>query len=265
MGKVIGVISLKGGVGKTSSVICLGDALSKFGKKVLLIDGSLSGAGLGMSLDIFEPENTIHDVLNNKKNINDAIINFGNFDLIPAEFYSRENVNPLKLKDKIKNLKKKYDYILIDSSPILNEETLAVILASDQLIAVTTPDILTLETTIKAIKIAEQRGTPVSGIILNKVYNKKFELSLKKIQESSGVPVMAIIPHDVNFLEAVSEFQSYVSFKSNLEGSEEFKKLAATLIGEKYKPIKLKSFFRWLNPREQDINRLIFYESVFKD
>ena len=41
MGKIIGVLSLKGGVGKTSSVVALGDAMADFGKKVLLVDGNL--------------------------------------------------------------------------------------------------------------------------------------------------------------------------------------------------------------------------------
>jgi len=69
-------------------------------------------------------------------------------------------------------LKKRYDVILIDSSPSLNEETLAVILASDELLVVTTPDYPTLGMTMKSVKIARQRGTPISGLIINKVYKK---------------------------------------------------------------------------------------------
>jgi septum site-determining protein MinD len=264
-GEVIGIISLKGGVGKTSSVICLGDAISKFGKKVLLIDGNTSSSGLGIYLNIIDSKVTLNDVLNNKKDIEEAIINMDNFDIITSKFYTKDSVNSLKLKDKIKKLKKKYDYIIIDSAPSLNEETLAVMLASDKVIMITTPDLPTLGATIKSIKLAKQRGISINGIILNKVYRKKFELSLKDIQNSSGVPILAVIPHDVNFLKAVSQFRSYVSIKPSLEGSEEFKKIAATIMGEKYKSIKLKSFFRWLSPKEQDINRLIFYERVFKD
>ncbi|MBU2052817.1 MAG: AAA family ATPase, partial [Nanoarchaeota archaeon] len=40
--KTIGIISLKGGVGKTSIVVALGSAIADFGKSVLLIDGNLS-------------------------------------------------------------------------------------------------------------------------------------------------------------------------------------------------------------------------------
>jgi len=62
MGKAIGVISLKGGVGKTSIVVALGAALSELGKKVLLVDGNLSSPNLGLHLNIINPEKTIHDI-----------------------------------------------------------------------------------------------------------------------------------------------------------------------------------------------------------
>ena len=49
MCKVIGVVSLKGGVGKTSVVTSLGDTLSSFGKKVLLIDGNFNNTVVPVS------------------------------------------------------------------------------------------------------------------------------------------------------------------------------------------------------------------------
>ena len=73
MGKIIGVMSLKGGVGKTSVVVALGSAISDFGKKVLLIDGNLSSPTLGLHLNIINPKQTIHHVLNRAANTKDAI------------------------------------------------------------------------------------------------------------------------------------------------------------------------------------------------
>ncbi len=264
MGKVIGVLSLKGGVGKTSTVAALGAAIADFGKKVLLIDGNLSSPNLGLHLNVLNPEITLHHVLNRTANIKDAVYNLENFDMIPSSLSTNLNINPLKLKDKIKNIKRRYDFVVIDSSPSLGEETLAVILASDELFVITTPDYPTLSSTLKAVRLARQRGTPINGIVLNKVYNKDFELPLDYIEEMSEIPIMAVIPYDVNVLKALSNFTTSVIHKPKSEGSQEYKKLAASLIGEEYKPVKLKSLFRWVNPRKQDINRTIFYERVFK-
>ncbi len=263
MGKAIGILSLKGGVGKTSVVVALGDAFADFGKKVLLIDGDLSAPNLGLHLNIISPEVTLHDVLSRDKNLDDSIHKLERFDIIPASIFSKREVSALNLKNKVKTLKKKYDIILIDSPPSLSEESLATILASDELLVIATPDYPTLSATIKAIKRAKQRGTKINGLILNKVYNKRFELSIPDIEKTLEMPIMAVIPHDINILKALSHFTPSTSYKPKSAGSTEFKKLAATLVGEKYKPFRIKSIFR-ITPSRADINREIFYERVFK-
>ncbi|RLG14975.1 hypothetical protein DRN69_03650 [Candidatus Pacearchaeota archaeon] len=262
MGKTIGIISLKGGVGKTSVVGALGYALSDFDKKVLLIDGNLSAPNLGLHLNIINPKITLHNILNRSANARDAICKLDNFDIIPSSLSSNLRINPLKLKDRIKFLKRDYDIILMDSSPALNEETLAVMLASDRLLVVTTPDHPTLSTTIKSVKLAKKRGVPIDGLILNKVHDKNFEISVGEIERITDVPVMAIIPYDINALKAVSNLVPFTQYKSKSKGSIEYKKLAATLIGEKYNPFSFKNLFK--NPSRQEINREIYYERFFK-
>ena len=131
MGKTIGVLSIKGGVGKTSAVVALGDAISDFGKKVLLIDANFSSPNLGAHLKIIDPEKTLHDVLNRTARLKDAIQKSGNFDVLPSKIFNKKTISPLELKNKIKSLKNIYDIILIDSSPALNEESLAAMLDSD--------------------------------------------------------------------------------------------------------------------------------------
>lgn len=264
MGKTIGILSLKGGVGKTSAVLSLGSAIAEFGKRVLLIDGNFSAPNLGIHLNVIEPESTIHHVLNGDQNIEDAIVtleNF-NFDLIPASIVYHSQINPFKLKDKIKLLKDRYDVILIDSSPALNDETLSVMLASDEIFIVTTPDYPTLSMTLKAIKDAKKRGVRINGLILNKVYNKPFELSIGDIEKTSETPVMAVIPVDIDVAKSVSRFSSPFSYNPQSQGSREYRKLAGVIIGEKYQPNFFQRLFHFV-PRRQDVNRELFYERVF--
>lgn len=266
MGKVIGILSLKGGVGKTSAVLSLGSAIADLGRRVLLIDGNFSAPNLGISLNIIEPEVTIHHVLNSDQNIEDAIMPMDefNFDIIPASIFFRSKLNLFKLKDKIKLLKDRYDVILVDSSPALNEETLAVMLASDEIIIVTTPDYPTLTMTIKAIKDAKTRGMKIDGLILNKVYNKPFELTLDDIEKTAEVPILAVIPEDINVVKSVSKFTPAYAYNSKTNGSGEYRKLAEVIVGEKSKPTFFQKLLRVV-PKRQDVNREIFYESVFKD
>lgn len=263
MGVSIGVFSLKGGVGKTTAVVSLGSAIAGFGKKVLLVDGNVSSPNLGLHLEVVEPEISLQDVLEKKANPSQAVHELGNFDILPASIFKNSKANPLLMREKIKSLKKKYDYVIIDSSPSLDNETLGAMIASDEILVITTPDHPTLSTTLKALKLAKQRGTPISGIILNKVHNKNFEISPEHVETTLEIPIMAIIPYDINFLRALSNFIPSVEFKPNSEASDEYKKLAATLIGEKYKPVRFRNMIKWISPKKQDINREIFYERVF--
>jgi septum site-determining protein MinD len=263
MGVCIGIVSLKGGVGKTTAVVSLGSAIASFGKKVLLVDGNISSPNLGLHLEIVEPEVSLQDVLEKKANPSEAIHKLDNFDVLPASIFRDYRANLFSMKEKLRYLKRSYDYILIDSSPSLDNETLGAMIASDEILVVTTPDHPTLSTTLKSLKLAKQRGTPISGIILNKVHNRNFEIPINYIESTLEIPVMAVIPHDINFLKALSNFKPSVEFKPHSKASEEYRKLAATLIGEKYKPVRFRNIMGWVSPKRQDINREIFYERVF--
>jgi len=263
MGKIIGIMSLKGGVGKTSVVASLGSALAEFGKKVLLIDANFSAPNLGIHFNLIDPEVTLHDVMTRRANLKDAIYAVGELDVMPASMFNDDKIAPLRLKEKIKSLRKKYDVILIDSSPNIGDEGLATLFASDEVFFIVTPDHATLSNTIKTINRANQRSTVINGLILNKVHDKDFELTLEQIEDTTNVPIMAVIPYDLNVLEAQSNFVPSVKHKPKSKGSKEFKKLAGVLIGEKYKPSIWKRIFR-MGPKKEEINRELFYERLFE-
>jgi len=262
MGKIMGVLSLKGGVGKTSSVVALGDAIAGFGKKVLLVDGNISAPNLGLHLNLIDFPITLHHVLARKAHIKDSIYKVGKLDVVPSSIFSNLKLNPLELRDRIKPLRNRYDMIIIDSSPALNEETLAVMLASDELIIVTTPDVPSISTTIKAIRMAKKRDMQIAGLIINKAHDKDFELSIEDIEYASEVPVLAIIPYDINIQRSLSDTMPSTKHDPNSKASREYKKLAGVLIGEKYRPFTLRGFFK-LPPKREEINREIFYNRVF--
>lgn len=262
MAKVIGVLSLKGGVGKTSVVSSLGDALSDFGKKVLLVDANYSAPNLGLHFNIVDPNVTLHHVLSRKANVKDAIHTSDKLDILPSSIFQNIPINPFVLKDKLSQIRRKYDFILIDSAPAVNDDVLSVILASDSLMFVTTPDHPTLSNTMKSIKLAKERGAKIDGLILNKVHNKDFELSVEDIEKTIEVPILAVVPYDIEVLRSLSKFIPFTSHKPKAEGSIEYKKLAGIFTGQKYKTFSLKNIFR-ITPRIQDVNREMFYKRVF--
>ncbi|MFH1440092.1 MAG: AAA family ATPase [Candidatus Woesearchaeota archaeon] len=266
--KTIGVISIKGGVGKTTAVVNLAHVLkNNFNKKVLVVDANFSAPNLALYLGLKDYDFTLHDVLNDRVPAGDAIIKHKNgFDVIASSLVPKK-INPYDLKNKLEHLKEYYDIILLDSSPNLNEEILATMVASDELLVVTTPDHPTLKSTVNAVNVAQKKNTQITGIILNKVRNKRFEVNINDVELATSVPVLAVLPEDIKVLEALSKSITATAFSPNIDVSVEYKKLGGCIIGTKYIDDRLKTRFRALFNRDiqkQDINRSCMIEGLAK-
>ena len=235
-GKIFGVVALKGGVGKTTVCANLGTALAtEFDKKVLIIDANFSTTHLGLHVGIVNPEHSLHKIIEDEYSVFEGIYEHAlGFHIIPG-MLDLEGLDYHKLKEKIEPLKEYYDYIIVDSSPSLNQEMAATMSASDEVLVVSSPDYPTLSSTLHAIKIAKEQGTDIRGIILNKVRKKRFELNPKDISEASDVKVLASIPDEIKVQAALAKMIPIVSFSPTNEVSHIYKKLAAALAGEKYK------------------------------
>ena len=265
MGKTIGLISLKGGVGKTTLSAALAVTLANsFDKKVLLVDANYSAPNLGIHMDIISPKKTVHDVLNGSK-ISSAVHDKYGVDVVPGNFLYEKNINPLKLKNKLANFKRKYDFVILDASPSLNDEVYSTIIASDHLFVVSTADYPTLSCSMKAAKLAKDRGGNIEGIVLNKV-RKKYNVGIKEIQESTGIPVVARIKDDRIVDFALHERVPAPLFSKNSKFSKEVLKFASALIGEKEKRNWVSKMWG-RDVKTERVNREVmrenFYSSMF--
>jgi len=231
--KVFGVIALKGGVGKTTVVSNLGVSLARdYGKKVLIIDANFSTPHLGLHLGLLTPKYTLHHVLNDNHSIFESIYQHDlGFHIIPGKL-APFGTSPFSLKEKLEPLRDIYDVILSDSSPSLNDEMYATIAASDELLVVSSPDYPTLSSTIHAISVAKKKNAKIRGIIINKAYRKRFELSKKDIEGASDSKVLGIVPENFKVVSALSRMIPVVVNFPRQNVSIEFRKLAASLIGE---------------------------------
>ncbi len=265
--KIIGFISIKGGVGKTTTVANLGFILAnEFKKKVLVVDGNFSGPNLALHFGFTKPIHTLHDVLDGKVPLQKAIYEHSSgLHILPSSLLGT-NVNSSKFHQYIASLRGYYDLILIDSSPSLNQEMLATIMASDELFVLTTPDYVTLASTLHAIKVARQKRTYISGIILNKVRGKRFELGLEEVQDATKVPVVSVLYDDESVMRALARGKPVSSFYQKAGVSLEYKKLAAALIGERYLDKKWYSKLKGLFSKkltQDEINRAIVMVSHY--
>lgn len=224
--EVLAVSSIKGGVGKTTTVANLGAVLARTGKRVLVIDGNLSVPNLGIHFGYIDAGKTVHDVLARKAEAIEAVYEHsGELHVMPGAVNGRF-VNRWSFVRMIDELREDYDYILIDTSPSFVELSKA-IQVSAGIVFVATPDYPTISSTLQLIE--KVRGKiPIRGIILNMVKGKRFELSAKDIRDVGEMSVLGSVPYNVRVQKAMSEFSPlclnsrwnnvYRSYRGMLDG-----------------------------------------------
>lgn len=149
---VLAVINQKGGTGKTTTSHNLGVGLAMENKSVLMIDLDPQ-ANLTYSLGVNEPDLSLTDILYQDKSINEVIVQAGKVDLIPSDiglantelFLSQQQNREFILSDKLKEIEKEYDFIIIDCQTSLSVLTINALVASQWIL---TP----LQLTIFSIK-----------------------------------------------------------------------------------------------------------------
>ena len=243
MAKIISVISGKGGVGKTTTVSNLGAALVKRGKNVIVIDGNITTPNLSLHLGIPFYPITLHDVLKRKTPIEAAIYEHSSgMKIIPASLSADavKDIKIEKLEGALLNLLGRADVILIDSAAGLGREALTAMKIADEIIVVTNPDLPSVTDALRTIKLAEESGTKVSGVVINRVKGKKHELSISEIKSMLNVPVLTIVPEDSSVPKSIKKRKPVIHHKPNSRASTAFKKLAAKILGEPFKEKKKK-------------------------
>lgn len=209
MGKVICFSNNKGGVGKTTSLICVAEAFAKMNRRVLCVDLD-SQANLTGVLSKTPSENrvlSIRDFFLDKTCLSiepvaeriDLIpsdLNLGNFDIETAGMHDRVHL----LSDLLEDVRDDYDFVLIDCPPALSTITFNAFVASDYLVMVATPDDLSykgLKMTYKLYQevLTNKRFNPnlkIAGTIVTKYENNL--LSNTYLKKISNDPLLLFIP-----------------------------------------------------------------------
>lgn len=236
----IAVISAKGGVGKTTVTANVAASMVKdFGKKVLVIDGNITTPTLGIHLGILSQERTLDDVLHGKLKMQQAVyIHPCGLHIVPASLSpTTDYPDPEILKDRIREVKESYDVVMVDGAAGIGREVISAIRASDDILVVTNPDMASIVSAIKAIKIARSMNASIIGLVVNRMTKGRHEPRIQDIEELCETRVIATIPFDQSVLESVKTMTPVVLNKKPSRSSEALKSLAGYLVGEEYKPM----------------------------
>ncbi len=244
IGKVVTIMSPKGGAGKTMTTVNVALSLAQWGdaSRVVILDADLQFGDVCISLQV-DPRHTIVDVARDIDKLDEPLL-----DSLLARHTSGMRVlsAPLEpsLADEISTqvvvktigmLKRMFEYIIIDTAPFLDEPVLSILERSDIVLLVVDMDLPSVKNAKLALDTLRLIKFPFEKIrlVLNRV-NSKARLDIDEMERSLGLEVQAAISSDKLVPRAVNEGEPVVSLYARSRVARDLRSVARLVVDEDF-------------------------------
>lgn len=255
---IYSISNQKGGVGKTTTTICLGSALAEKNQKVLLVDLDPQAGlttSLGLNPDSFDT--TIYNTLIDpeKSPLKNIIkkTKHPTLDLIPANIdlagAEGELIGEIgwdrNLKEALFPILREYDFILIDCPPSLGVLTINALIAADKILIPVQTEYLALKG-LKHLneiiaKVKRKENTKLTAKILRTMHSIRTLHSQEVVEEVKKIfredVYDTVIKRSIKFADASLTGESIVSYAKNSDGAIAYKNLAREVLKDEKKTI----------------------------
>lgn len=252
MCKIIAVANQKGGVAKTTTVVNLGAALVKSGKRVLLVDNDPQ-ASLTICQGIDQPDElelTLVDLYDaaircsEDVDIRNCILHKDGIDFIPTDIGMCNSelsmINAMRREELLKRIlspiKSEYDYILIDCPPTLQLLNINSLTACDSVIIPVYLDFISIkgmELLLQSIAQTKRLLNPklqIEGMLITRYEKTKLSKATEEIiRDAYGSNVRIFetrIPKSVRASESLGEAQDILKYDPRGKVADAYIKLA---------------------------------------
>lgn len=216
MSKIISIHSFRGGTGKSNTTANLAALLALQGNRVGVVDTDVNSPGIHVifGMDENQMDHSLNDYLWGKCRIKETAHDVteklspdipGKVYMIPSSIKAGEIARILRegydvglLNDGFQDLIEEFelDFLLIDTHPGINEETLLSIAISDMLLLIMRPDQQDFQGTSVTVEVARKLGVPSMFLLINKVPEAiDFDELKAKAESIYNCDVAAILPH----------------------------------------------------------------------
>ncbi|MFB6183700.1 MAG: MinD/ParA family protein [Haloarculaceae archaeon] len=185
----------KGGVGKTTTAVNVGVALSRNGYDVLVVDADLGMTDLARLLEV-DAEPGIHGVLAGEAPMSAALVDGPeDVDVLPGatDLDAVERADPAKLPAVLSHLSDHHEFVLVDTSAGLSHEVLVALGAADGVALLTTPKETALGDTARTADLAARVDGTVLGTVVSRATH---ETDLDAVEQRVGESVVGVVADD---------------------------------------------------------------------
>lgn len=249
MGVSIVITSGKGGVGKTTTTANLGTALAALGNKVVVVDGDTGLRNLDVLMGL---ENrivyTIVDAIEGRCRLKQALIKdkrFQNLFLLPtAQTKDKDDISPQQMLKLVNELKKDFDYILIDSPAGIEQGFENAVIGADRAIVVVNPEITSVRDADRVIGKLDAKGLEDHAVIVNRLNYEMTKrgdmLDVSDIIETLSVKLLGVVPDDRSITVSTNKGEPIV-LDDKAQSGQAFRNIAKRITGEEVPLLKLGS------------------------
>ncbi len=241
MGRIVAVTNLKGGIGKTTTVVNVGAGLALKGARVLLVDTDAQG-NLAPALGL-QPRRTIYSVLMERANPLDCLTAARpNLDLlaaddalltVQAELGQRPGWIRI-LETVLAPARQEYDFIIIDAPGSLTVMSASAIAASSDLLVPTTVEPLSLKGLDLLFKqlLRLKNSTRSVRVIVPTMFDgrlRQAQALLHDLQKRHGALVVEPIRTNVRLSEATAAGKTIYEYDRHSRGALDYAQLVEHL------------------------------------
>jgi len=240
MGKVLTITSGKGGVGKTTTTANIGAALAGLGKKVVCIDADIGLRNLDLVLGL---ENRIVydlvDVVEGRCRLRQAMIRdkrLPELYLIPAaQTRDKTAVSPSDMVEICEELRREFDWILIDSPAGIERGFRNAIAPADEVVIVTNPEVSSVRDADRIIGLVEAEEKGPARLIINRLDPRMVHsgnmLSVEDVVELLAIELLGVVPEDDAIVVNTNRGMPVV-LDTKSKAGQAFHNIARRLLGE---------------------------------
>lgn len=240
MGRLFATLSGKGGVGKSSFCVMLGNALKKSGRVLLIdMDTGLSCLDLMLGVDDRVVFN-LNDILSGEREVSEVAIKVdSNLELIAAP---ETKPNPKELRNFLFNLTEEYDFVIADFSAGKNTELLNGMPLYCEFLVVSKPDPVSLrDAEVLSADISSDylsKRLIINNFILKDMQKAKgiARFSIDDIIDKTKIRLLGIIPYE----KEVGRLQSGKSLPKKSRALKSVERITLRILGRRMPLPKLK-------------------------